>query len=162
MGRKKAQNSNNSPELEQVAGRTIDRIEQSRTFEPWNKPQIGSRFFIFKQKGDFIQGILGQPITNFQRATSYPIEQIEDGEVVEIFANRLLHRIFQKHELIGTCVRVVYIGRQYIFYGGHARKIYRVYKVKGTITQHRELVSDKTQKPKNKKRRKHGQRKTNN
>jgi hypothetical protein len=160
MGRKNAQNSNNSPELEQVATRTIDSIERSRTFEPWDKPQIGIRFFIFKQKGDFIQGILGRPITNFQRNTSYPIEQ-ENGEVVEIFANRLLHRIFQKHELTGTCVRVVYIGRQYVFYGGHARKIYRVYKVKGTITQRQELVSDsKTLKPKNKKRRKHG--KTNN
>ena len=135
---KKAKSSENSPQLEEVGGRVIDYIERSRTFEPWDKPQVGARFFIFKQKGEYLEGILGPPITNFRRGTSYPIDT--GDETVEIFANRLLHRLVNKFELVGSRVRIVYIGRQFVSYGGHFRKIFRVYKVKGIFEENLEPV----------------------
>ena len=143
MRRKIEQNPENSPQLEEVGGKTIDYIERSRTFEPWEKPQVGVRFLIFKQKGEYVEGILGPPITNLRRATSYPIDT--GAETVEIFANRLLHRLIQKFELVGSRVRIVYIGRQFISYGGHMRKIFRVYKVKGCFKETLEPVGAKKQ-----------------
>jgi hypothetical protein len=122
-----------NPRYSEVGEKTIDRIERSRTFEPWDKPQIGCRFHIFKKRGESIEGILGQPITNFHRNSSYPIE-LDSGETVEVFANKLLHRLIQKNELVCKRVKIVYIGRQYTGYG-HARKIYRVYKIEGIISK---------------------------
>jgi hypothetical protein len=121
---------------EEVAGRTIDRITQMRNFEPFQRPQVGARFFIFRQRGDAIEGIIRSAVQNFQRTNSYPIE-LDTGEIVEIFANKLLQRIIERNELIYSRVRIVYIGRQFVW-GGHARKIYRVFKIKGVITQIRE------------------------
>lgn len=119
-----------------MAGRTIDRITQMRNFEPFQRPQVGARFFIFRQRGDAIEGIIRSAVQNFQRTNSYPIE-LDTGEIVEIFANKLLQRIIERNELIYSRVRIVYIGRQFVW-GGHARKIYRVFKIKGVITQIRE------------------------
>ncbi len=114
----------------------IDRIVRNRTFEPFDKPQVGSEFFIFKRKGDSLEGVIcGHAIQNIRRSNSYPIK-LDDGRVVEIFAGRLLHRIIIKHELLFSRVRIVYIGRQATGFGGHWRKIYRVYKIKeGRTTQ---------------------------
>ena len=121
----------------------IDRIIRNRTFEPFDKPTIGVDFFIFKRKGDSLEGeICGHAIQNIRRSSSYPIK-LEDGTVVEIFANKLLHRLITKNELVFSHVRIVYIGRQQTAYGGHWRKIYRVYKIKGCITQHYEEMSEK-------------------
>ena len=114
----------------EIGGRVIDRIVSKRTFEPFLKPTIGAEFFVFRRPGDEIEGIIGQPIVNYQRNTSYPIK-LDDGRTVEIFGNRLLHRIIQKNELEHSRVRIVYIGREQTGYGKHSRKIYRVYKVTG-------------------------------
>lgn len=137
--RTKYQSSPGKNEIE-IGKSTIDRITQARTFEPHDRPKLGSEFFIFRRRGDSIRGILGHPIENYQRNTSYPLT-LENGRIVEIFGNKLLHRLIQRHELIGSRVRIVYIGRQFIGQG-HARKIYRVYKIKGCITQYESYVGE--------------------
>ena len=126
-----------SPKKNEVeAGKgLVDRIVRNRTFEPFDKPQVGAEFFIFKRKSDSIEGqICGHAIQNIRRSASFPIK-LEDGRVVEIFANKLLHRIITKNDLVFSRVRITYIGRQHTGYGGHWRKIYRVYKIKGHIKQ---------------------------
>ncbi len=123
----------------ELGKQTIDRIVKQRTFQPYDKPQLGSEFFIFKQPGDQIIGtIVGGPIVNIQRSSSYAIE-LEDGKIVEIFANKLLHQIIKEGELLFSRVRIQFIGREHSCWG-HARKIYRVYKIKGTYTQTEESV----------------------
>jgi len=123
----------------EVGKRYIDRIAGRRNFEPFEKPH-----FIFRKKGDSITGKLFGPITNYQRSTSYPI-LLDDGRTVEIFGNKLLHRLINKYELVGSRVRIVYIGRQHTNYGGHARKIYRVYKLKGIYTETKEIIGNTDQ-----------------
>ena len=141
MKRKKAKSSKESPQLEEVGGKAVDLIEKSRLFEPWDKPQVGTRFFIFKQKGDSIQGVLYKSVQNFHRASSYPIKQ-DDGTIVEFYGSRLLHEAINKYDLVGLRVRIVFIGRQIIRSGIHSRKIYRIYKVKGTFKENLEPVTD--------------------
>lgn len=50
---------------------------------------------------------------------------IGGGEIVEVFANRTMHK--QLSECFGGLIRIVYVGREQNNYG-HAKKVYRVYK----------------------------------
>ena len=114
---------------EEISKAAVDKITGRRTFEPMNKPQVGCRYHIFKQKGESLEGILGFPIVNFQRSTSYPLE-LESGEIVEILGNKQLHKLIKKGELCGQMVRIMYIGREYLNgWAGHWHKIYRAFKI---------------------------------
>lgn len=128
----------------EVAKSKIDKIASSGAFlseEALNESTI-RKFFIFRWRGDCIEGILGHPITNLRRNTSYPIE-LDDGDVIEIFGNKLLHDIIRDNELIGSRVKIVYIGKQTGPWG-RPRKIYRAYKVKPTVTDStKEVKSEK-------------------
>lgn len=118
-------------EYKEVGKGKIDKIVKSGRFEV---PQIEQtydhrRFFIFRWPGDSIEGILGLKITNIKRNASYPIK-LDNGEIVEFFGNKLLHSIIADNELIGSGVKIVYIGYQHLPGGGlRARKIYRVFKI---------------------------------
>lgn len=105
----------------------VDGIISRRTFEPYSKPTIGCRFMRLKNPGENIIGQLGFPIRNFRQGTSYPL-QLDNGEVVEIVGNRLLHKQIREGELCGQRVEIVYQGSEYTHYG-HWRKVYRVFKV---------------------------------
>ena len=105
----------------------IDKITERRTYEPWEKPIVGCRFYRFRTRGDTIEGILGKGIPNFRQGTSYPLT-LNNGDVVEIVGNRILHTLINNGELVGQRVRIIYIGAEAVR-GGHWRKIYRVYKV---------------------------------
>ncbi len=56
--------------------------------------------------------------------------------------------IIEKNELVGSRVRIVYIGRQAVEWGGHWRKIYRVYKIERSRSGRNVAlkVSEKTKK----------------
>lgn len=109
----------------------IDRTTRKNTFEYFNKPSVGVEYFIFRKIGDEITGhIIGHAITNVRRNSSYPFK-LESGKVIEFFANKQLHGIIRDFELIFSKVRIVYIGRDHQQWGGHAAKVYRVYKIKG-------------------------------
>lgn len=117
----------------EVSKELIDRLVKRRTFEPFNRPRPRNDIFIFSKRGDEVSGWLGPPIANVMRNTSYMIKQ-DNGEVIEIFGNKLLHRIIRKNELVHQKVRIVYIGLQHTG-RGRPRKIYRVYKIKWDETQ---------------------------
>lgn len=126
MGRKKISESNPKKGEREVGKATVDRIVAKPTFEYHDKPQVGAEFFIFREKGEAIEGvIIGRAIANVRRNSSYPI-QLDDGRVVEVFANKTLHR--QLKECLFQRIRIVYIGREHTSWG-HAKKIYRVYKI---------------------------------
>jgi len=105
----------------------IDRLTNRRTFEPFDKPQVGCRFIRFRQRGQEIDGYLGFPIPNFRMNTSYPMK-LDSGEIVEIVGSKLLHKQIKGGKLCGQRVRIVYEGRDFT-HAGHHRKIYRVFKV---------------------------------
>lgn len=118
----------------EVGKEIVDDIIRQGTFEPFEKPPGDRDFFTFHEKGDQVKGILCAPIANLQKSTSYPIEQ-EGGDIIEIFGNRLLHRIIRQNELIGQKVRIVFIGKQRIPHCRWPRKIFRVYKIKWDETE---------------------------
>ena len=112
----------------EIGKESIDQITQRRTYEPWEKPTVGCRFYRFKKRGDTIEGKLSKGIKNFRQPTSYPLK-LDSGEIVEIVGNRILHALIQRGELVGQRVRITFIGSEATF-AGHYRKVYRVFKVK--------------------------------
>lgn len=137
------------PAETEIGKSKVDRIVESRQFEPEYREEPKREFRLFRWKGDQIEGILGAPITNFRRNTSYPIT-LDDGRTVEIFGNKLLHELIRKHELIGSKVRIVYIGRQQIP-RCRPRKIYRVFKITGVFTESKTELHAKPKKKRAKK-----------
>ncbi|KKN06578.1 hypothetical protein LCGC14_1075720 [marine sediment metagenome] len=109
----------------EVGKAAVDRLVDKRAFEYFDRPTRGIRFHIFKQKGDEIVGkLVSHAISNIRRNSSYAI-QIEGGEIVEVFANKTLHK--QLSDCFYQQIRIVYIGREQNKFG-HAKKVYRVYK----------------------------------
>lgn len=126
MGRKiqKTLKKPKKPKEKEIMKPVIDRIIEQRTFEPFAKPIEGCRFFRFTKPGQILIGQLGFPIPNFRQGTSYPL-QLDNGDIYEIIANKLLHKQINKGDLCGKRVKIVYQGREYIW-GGHYRKIFRI------------------------------------
>ena len=126
----------------------IDRTTEKNTFQYYDKPTVGVEFFIFREIGDSITGhIIGHAITNVRRNSSYPLK-LESGKVIEFFANKQLHGIIRDFELVFAKVRIVYIGLNHQPWGGHAAKVYRVYKIKngsesGPLVQHLKSLKKK-------------------
>lgn len=111
----------------EVDKEAVDRIVGRRTFEYFDRPTRGLRFYIFRDKGEELIGkLVSHAIPNIRRNSSYAIE-IETDEVVEIFANRTLHK--QLEGCFMERIRIVYLGREQNNFG-HAKKVYRVYKEK--------------------------------
>lgn len=145
MGRKKLAESNPRKGESEVGKGTVDRIVKKPTFEYFDKPQVAARFYIFKHKGDELCGqVVSRGISNVRRNSSYAIK-LDDGEVVEVFANKTLHK--QLKDCFLQRVRIVYVGREHTSWG-HAKKIYRVYKEKhgqpaGTLKELHEKYGEK-------------------
>jgi len=113
----------------EIGKAAVDRIVNRRTFEYFDHPQRGVRFHIFKDKGEELVGrLVSHAITNVRRNSSYALE-IAGGEIVEVFANRTMHK--QLTDCFGQMIRIVYLGREQNNFG-HAKKVYRVYKEKVT------------------------------
>ena len=127
MGRKRIRDSNPRDTEVEIGKAAVDRIVTKPTFEYFDSPQVGARFHIFKQKGEELAGkIISHSITNVRRNSSYAME-LDDGTVVEVFANKTLHK--QLTDCFMQRVRIVYVGQEHTNWG-HAKKIYRVYKEK--------------------------------
>jgi len=122
----------------------VDRIVRGKGFDvphvlgPGVEP--ARKFFVFRWPGDQIEGMLGPSIVNIRRNSSYPIKLTSKiagsdfykvGDVVEFFGNKMLHEVIRDNELIGACVRIIYVGRQFLPGYGKWRKVYRVYKPEG-------------------------------
>ncbi len=110
----------------EVGKAAVDRIVDKRTFEYFDHPQRGIRFHIFKDKGEELTGrLVSHAISNVRRNSSYAIE-LASGEIVEVFANKTLHK--QLTNCFRQIIRIVYVGREQNNWG-HAKKVYRVYQV---------------------------------
>lgn len=127
-GAKMAKQNPTATKIE-VGQRIVDRIINSRTFEPWyHKPKVGESFWRPIKKGDAIRGIIQKPVTNLRQSSSYPI-QLDSGKTMEVIGNKQLHNLIRKADCFGQKVEIIYQGRQYLA-NGHYRKIYRLFKIK--------------------------------
>ena len=130
---------------QRIGESSLIRIIQSGTFYTKEIRPDGRDFFYFHEYGDFLKGQLlaKRSNVNIGRTASYLIkveEMRQDGEDIEIdpdgdrteefFGNKILQRLIDKNELIGSIVRILYIGRQKNNFG-HSAKIYDVFKVSG-------------------------------
>lgn len=122
------------PTFVEVGKKQVDKLAHSSMFEAPNltgpEPNKARRFFIFKQVGQEIEGVLGECIVNFRRNGSYPIVTRDDG-TWEIFANKIDHQIIKDNELVGSYVLVRYIGQQIVPHCSRKRKVKRWYKADG-------------------------------
>lgn len=105
----------------------IDNIKNSRTFEPLSsKPLVGAHFWRPRKAGETLRGRIIQRFENIRQSTSYAIEK-EDGEIVEVFGNRVLHKLIKDADAMGKWVEIEYCGKQWTNFGGHWRRIFRLY-----------------------------------
>ena len=126
MGRKRLTASNPKQGEVEVGKSMVDRIVRKPTFNYFDRPSVGVEYFIFKHDGDSIEGVvISRSIANVRRNSSYAI-RLDDGRVVEIFANKTLHA--QLKECLFQRVRIVRIGLDHTSWG-HAKKVYRVYRL---------------------------------
>jgi len=128
MGRKKISASNPRKNEREIGAATIDRITNTVQFNFFDRPQVGIRFHIFRQKGEELVGqLVGGPFVNLRRNSSWAIK-LDTGEVVEIFGNKTLHNQLKEAGLFSR-IRIVYIGYEANVFR-YPKKIYRVYKIK--------------------------------
>jgi len=104
----------------------------------------GRGIFYFHQPGDYVYGFLltkktietvHYPFRTYlirafeaqQDGVPLYISESEDGEIIEIPANIMIRRIVEDNELIGSLVKIVFIGKK------GQKKYYRVFKDTGTF-----------------------------
>jgi len=136
-------------DLRQVDRARTEKIKQHEGFYTTPKTPEGRPFFVFSEYGDYLFGkLLAKRLNHhINRTNSYQIA-VDEGKqngksfrvapgqtrIEEFFANRQLQRIIVKNELVGSRIRIDYIGRLKSQFGGHAAKIYEVFKDFGAIT----------------------------
>ena len=132
----------------------LKEIVESDAFYVKHRFSEGNLFY-FHEHGDYLKGFLisrqtDNDNTRFKQVTykmkvremrqdgkDYPIE----GDlVVEFPGLKYLQRTIDKNELIGSLVRIVYIGRQKTKWG-HSAKVFDVFKDLG-ITSRKEVYQD--------------------
>ena len=125
----------------------------------YNKPKIlrfaeYSEIFYFYKIGDFLKGFLisrqTSTLTHYRQVTyKMKVQKMrQDGKdypikgdlVVEFPGLKYLQRNIDKNELIGSNIRIVYIGRKKTGLG-HSAKIFDVFKDLG-ITSRKEIYQD--------------------
>lgn len=111
------------------------------------KTKTGTPFFFFHEYGDYLKGQLlsKQKSIDIKRQASYRIRveamrqdgaevPVVAGQVAEFPGNRQLQRVIDKNELIGSWIKIVYIGREKTRFG-HSAKIYDVFKITGISSE---------------------------
>ena len=132
---------------QRVGEEDLKKAIESEAFYTTDKTRSGPDFFFFHYYGDYLKGQLlsKQKSYDIQRQPSYRIrveamrqDRVEvpvvEGQVVEFPGNKHLQRVIDKNELIGSTIRIVYIGRQKTRFG-HSAKIYDVFKVTGIFKE---------------------------
>ncbi len=102
-------------------------------------------FFTFCDYDDYLKGVLLSKHCNayMNRTCSYRIRVregrqagmdfvFEDEEVLEFFANWRVQRVIDQNKLIGSSIRIVFIGRQKTRFGGNPAKVYDIFIAKDT------------------------------
>ena len=125
----------------------LRKILKSDDFYTTVETRSGTKFFYFHDYGDYLKGQLltKQHNDDIKRQASYRIRveamrqdraevRVVTGLVEEFPGNRHLQRVLDKNELIGSTIRIVYIGRQKTSFG-HSAKIYDVFKISGISSE---------------------------
>lgn len=77
----------------------------------------------FHAVGESLTGILGEPDQEMWRGSTYPL-LLDDGRVVRLPGNRMLHKLIDAADCIGQRVTITYKGKLYYRYGGHYQKVF--------------------------------------
>jgi len=132
----------------------LEKIVESEGFYTTQKTSDGRDLFYFYEYGDYLKGFLISrqtgKFTNY-KAVTYKMKvqemrqdgadvPVEDGQIVEFPALKYLQRTIDKNELIGSLIRIVYIGRQKTG-KGHSAKIFDVFKDVG-VASRKEIYQD--------------------
>ncbi len=132
----------------------LKKILESDEFFTTPKTLEGTNIFYFHNFGDYLKGFLISRqtlvLTNYKTVTyKMKVQEIrhdgkdvpvKDGQVEEFPGLSGLRRIIDKNELIGSLVRIVYIGRKKTGFG-HSAKIFDVFKDVGVLRR-KELRQD--------------------
>ena len=127
---------------------SLKKVVESDAFYTKNIIAQDGDIFYFHQYGDYLKGFL---ISRQNRTTrDYPMvtykmkvqEMRQDGEdvpvkdnqVVEFPGLKYLRRVIDKNELLGSLIRIVYIGREKTGLG-HSAKVFDVYKDVGVASR---------------------------
>jgi len=126
-----------------IGAESLKKIVSSGAFYTKQFTPEGTDFFYFHDYGDFLKGQLLGKRSNAHicRGASYRIKveamrrdgahvEVEEGQIEEFMGNKILQRLIDKNELIGSTVRIVFIGKQKTAFG-HSAKIYDVFKITG-------------------------------
>jgi len=133
-----------------VGESALKKVIESDLF--YNKPKIseGGELFYFYTYGDYLKGFLlkrqTRDLTHYRQVT-YKMKALEmrqdgeevpikypDGLIVEFPGLKYLRKIIDKNELLGSLVRIVYIGREKSG-RGHSAKVFDVFKDVGVMSE---------------------------
>jgi hypothetical protein len=104
-----------------AAAKRSPRYEYNRGFSVID--QLPIRYF--HKRGDSVVGVLGEPGQELWFGSTYPLK-LDDGRVIRLPSNRLLHKRIQEADAIGVRVKITYDGKLYYRYGGHYQKAYTI------------------------------------
>jgi len=132
----------------------LKEVVGSDGFYTMQKVSEGSDIFYFRAIGDYIKGFLISRQTivlTHRRQVIYKMKvqemrqdnedvPVKNDQVVEFPGLKHLRRIIDKNELIGSLLRIVYIGREKTGLG-HSAKVFDVFKDLGVISR-KEVFQD--------------------
>lgn len=139
---------------ERIGGSALKEIVESDEFYTIQKVSEGSDLFYFRAIGDYVRGFLLSRKTlvlTYRKQVIYKMKvqemrqdgedvPVEDDRIVEFPGLKYLRRVIDKNELIGSLIRIVYIGRQKTGLG-HSAKVFEVFKDLG-VTSRKESYQD--------------------
>ncbi len=141
---------------ERIGDSALKEVLESDGFYTMQKVSEGSELFYFRAIGDYIKGFLvGRQtlVLTHRRQVVYKMNvqeirqdaedvPVKDNQVVEFPGLKYLRKVIDKNELIGSLVRIVYIGRQKTGLG-HSAKVFDVFKDVG-VTSRKEVYQNGT------------------
>ena len=139
---------------ERIGGPALKEIVDSDSFYTTQKISEGSDLFYFRSTGDFVKGFLIGRITlvlTHRKQVIYKMKvqemrqdgediPVKDGQIVEFPGLKYIRRTLDKNELVGSLIRIVYIGREKTGLG-HSAKVFDVFKDVG-VTSRKEVWQD--------------------
>lgn len=139
---------------ERIGGPALKDILDSDAFYTRQKISEGSDLFYFQSYGDCIKGFLiGRQTLVFNNRSQVVFKMkvqemrqddedlpVKDGQVIEFPGLKYLRRTLDKNELVGSLIRIVYIGRQKTGLG-HSAKVFDVFKDVG-VASRKEIYQD--------------------
>ena len=139
---------------QRIGGPDLKEVVESDSFYTLQRISEGSDIFYFLALGDYVKGFLirRQTLVLYNRKQvvytmkAQEIRQdgkdipVEDEQLIEFPGLKYLRRTLDKNELLGSLIRIVYIGRQKTGFG-HSAKVFDVFKDVG-VASRKEIYQD--------------------